>query len=240
MTAIHQNFIAGEWTGANAVENINPSNTDEVVGLYAQGNASDVKQAVAAARAAFPAWSRSSILERHAILKKAGEEIIARKEELGSLLAREEGKTLPEAIGETVRAGQIFEFFAGESLRLARRGATVRAAQCHRRDHPGATWCRGHHNALEFSNCDSRLENCAGPLLWEYGRVQAGRARSGMRMGNRQYSGPSRASKGVLNLVMGKGGEVGQAMLDSPKSRGHQFHRFCADWKASCSRVNRA
>ncbi|MQX78775.1 aldehyde dehydrogenase family protein, partial [Sinorhizobium medicae] len=63
--------------------------------------------------------SRSGILERHAILKKTADEILARKDELGRLLSREEGKTLAEGIGETVRAGQIFEFFAGETLRLA-------------------------------------------------------------------------------------------------------------------------
>lgn len=51
----------------------------------------DVQQAISAARAAFPAWSRSGIMQRHAILKKAGDEIMARKDELGSLLLREEG-----------------------------------------------------------------------------------------------------------------------------------------------------
>ncbi|THA56019.1 aldehyde dehydrogenase family protein, partial [Ensifer adhaerens] len=75
--------------------------------------------AIAAAKAAFPAWSRSGILERHAILRKTADEILARKDELGKLLSREEGKTLAEGIGETVRAGQIFDFFAGECLRLA-------------------------------------------------------------------------------------------------------------------------
>lgn len=115
---IYQNLIAGEWVGSDASKNINPSDTNDVVGMYAQGNAEDAKQAIAAAKAAFPAWSRSGILERHAILRKASDEILARKEELGALLAREEGKILPEAIGEVTRAAQIFDFFAGEALRL--------------------------------------------------------------------------------------------------------------------------
>src|SRR5690606_7554158 len=68
---------------------------------------------------AFPAWSRSGIQQRHDILKTAADEVMRRKEELGRLLAREEGKTLPEAIGETVRAAHILNFFAGETLRLA-------------------------------------------------------------------------------------------------------------------------
>jgi alpha-ketoglutaric semialdehyde dehydrogenase len=79
----------------------------------------DVETAIAAAKAAFPAWSRSSIQLRHDALKRIGDEILARKEELGRLLAREEGKTLAEGIGETVRAGQIFLFFSGEALRMA-------------------------------------------------------------------------------------------------------------------------
>ena len=93
--ALHQNLIAGEWTGADPIANINPSDTNEVVGEYARGTAQDMKDAIAAAKAAFPVWSRSGILERHAILKKTGDEILARKEELGALLSREEGKTLP-------------------------------------------------------------------------------------------------------------------------------------------------
>ncbi len=116
---IHQNLIAGEWVGKQGSENINPSDTKNVVGVYAQASADDAKAAIAAAKAAFPAWSRSGILERHAILKKTADEILARKEELGRLLSQEEGKTLPEGIGETIRAAQIFDFFAGETLRLA-------------------------------------------------------------------------------------------------------------------------
>jgi aldehyde dehydrogenase (NAD+) len=82
-----------------------------------------VQAAVAAAAAAFPAWSTSGIQARSDALDKIGTEILARKAELGELLAREEGKTLPEAIGEVGRAGQIFKFFAGECLRLT--GETV-------------------------------------------------------------------------------------------------------------------
>ncbi|MCV3735720.1 aldehyde dehydrogenase family protein, partial [Rhizobium sp. TRM96647] len=67
---IHQNLIAGEWVGSDAIKNINPSNTNDVVGEYARASADDAKAAIAAAKAAFPGWSRSGILERHAILKK--------------------------------------------------------------------------------------------------------------------------------------------------------------------------
>ncbi len=87
---LHKNLIAGEWVSGDASANINPSNTSDVVGDYARASAEDTKSAIAAAKAALPTWSRSGILERHAILKKVGDEIIARREELGRLLAREE------------------------------------------------------------------------------------------------------------------------------------------------------
>ena len=119
MEDLHRNLIDGEWVGGEAVPNINPSNTNEVVGQYARATADDVQRAIAAAKAAAPGWSRSGLLERHSILSKTAHEIFARKEELGALLSREEGKTLPEGIGEATRAGHIFEFFAGEALRLA-------------------------------------------------------------------------------------------------------------------------
>ena len=115
---LHANLIDGEWVEGEAVPNVNPANTAEVVGHYARATADDAERAIAAAKAAFPAWSRSGPLERHAVLRKAADEITARKEEIGRLLSREEGKTLAEGIGETVRAAQIFDFFAGECLRL--------------------------------------------------------------------------------------------------------------------------
>jgi alpha-ketoglutaric semialdehyde dehydrogenase len=114
------NYIGGEWiAGAAWAPNRNPSDLGDVIGEYAQADAPQTNAAVAAARGAFPAWSVSSIQDRANMLDKAGSDILARKDEIGRLLAREEGKTLPEGIGETVRAGHIFKFFAGEALRLS-------------------------------------------------------------------------------------------------------------------------
>jgi acyl-CoA reductase-like NAD-dependent aldehyde dehydrogenase len=119
MNAFH-NYIAGEWVaGASATPNRNPSNVADVIGEYAQADATQTRTAIAAAKAAFPAWATGSIQERSNILDRAGTEILARKDELGRLLSREEGKTLPEGIGEAMRAGQIFKFFAGEVLRAS-------------------------------------------------------------------------------------------------------------------------
>ncbi|RYF70114.1 MAG: aldehyde dehydrogenase family protein, partial [Comamonadaceae bacterium] len=114
------NLINGEWVAGKAYSpNVNPSNLADVLGQYTQGDAAQVDAAVAAATAAFPAWATGSIQARSDALDKIGTEILARKEELGTLLAREEGKTKAEGMGEAARAGQIFKFFAGECLRLS-------------------------------------------------------------------------------------------------------------------------
>ncbi len=118
MAQLHQNYINGEWAKApGGAPNINPSNVADVVGDYARADEAQARSAIAAARAAFPAWSRGSIQARADLLDKVGAEILARKDELGTLLAREEGKTKPEAVGEAMRAGYLFKFFAGEVVR---------------------------------------------------------------------------------------------------------------------------
>jgi len=221
--ALHQNLIAGEWTGGDAIPNINPSDTNEVVGEYARGTAEDMKNAIAAAKAAFPAWSRSGILERHAILRKTSDEILARKDELGALLSREEGKTLPEGIGEVIRAAQIFDFFAGETLRLT--GETVPSAR------PGI--------GVEITREPIGVVGVITP--WNFPiAIPAWKIAPALCYGNTVVFKPAelvpgsawaivdilhRAGlpKGVLNLVMGKGSVVGQAMLDSADLAGLTF-----------------
>ena len=119
-TAPYRNYVAGEWVAGAAVTlNRNPSDLTDVIGEYAQADAAQARAAIAAAKQAFPGWASGNIQERANILDRAGNEILARKDELGRLLSREEGKTRPEGIGEAARAGNIFKFFAGEALRLA-------------------------------------------------------------------------------------------------------------------------
>ncbi|OAM74349.1 aldehyde dehydrogenase family protein [Devosia elaeis] len=216
MTDLHKNLIDGEWVGSDGAENINPSNINEVVGVYARASAEETKQAIAAAKAAFPAWSRSGILERHAILSKTSQEILARKQELGELLSREEGKTLPEGIGEVTRAAQIFDFFAGETLRLA--GEILPSAR------PGLT--------VEITREPVGVVGIITP--WNFPiAIPAWKIAPALCYGNTVVIKPAdlvpgstwaivdilqRAGlpKGVLNLVMGRGSVVGQTMLDSP------------------------
>jgi aldehyde dehydrogenase (NAD+) len=216
MTELHRNLIAGEWVGGDAVPNINPSDTNDVVGNYARATKADAEAAIAAAKAAFPAWSRSGLIERHAVLRKAADEITARKEEIGRLLSGEEGKTLAEGIGETVRAAQIFDFFAGEALRLS--GEAIPSVR------PGI--------GVEVTREAVGVVGIITP--WNFPiAIPAWKIAPALCYGNTVVFKPAdlvpgcswaivdilhRAGlpKGVLNLVMGRGSVVGQAMLDSP------------------------
>ncbi|MBH0239487.1 aldehyde dehydrogenase family protein, partial [Methylobrevis albus] len=220
---LHQNLIDGAWVGGEGVANINPSDTNDVVGEYARASKDDALAAIAAAKAAFPKWSRSGILERHQILRKTADEILARKDELGRLLSREEGKTLAEGIGETVRAAQVFDFFAGEVLRLA--GEAIPSVR------PGV--------GIEVTREPVGVVGIITP--WNFPiAIPAWKIAPALAYGNTVVFKPAelvpgcawaivdilhRAGlpKGVLNLVMGKGSVVGQAMLDSPDVTAQTF-----------------
>jgi acyl-CoA reductase-like NAD-dependent aldehyde dehydrogenase len=217
MNAILKNFIAGDWVeGAGVSRNINPSNTNDVVGEYAKTDKAQTVQAIAAAKAAFPAWSRSTPQERFDALNRVSAEILARKDELGRLLAREEGKTLPEAIGEVGRAGQIFAFFAGEALRLSgEKGASVR---------PGVD--------VEITREAVGIVGLITP--WNFPiAIPAWKIAPALCYGNTVVFKPaeivpgsahalaeiiarSGIPAGVFNLVMGSGSVVGQTMIEHP------------------------
>jgi aldehyde dehydrogenase (NAD+) len=118
-TQILKHFIGGERVSGDALrDSENPSDTGDIVASYPQAAAAEVDAAVRAAHKAFPAWSEASPEFRSDLLDKIGELILQRREEIGRLLSREEGKTAAEGIGEVTRAGRIFKYFAGEALRL--------------------------------------------------------------------------------------------------------------------------
>jgi aldehyde dehydrogenase (NAD+) len=212
---MHKNLINGEWVeGARASRNINPSDTRDVIGEYAQADAAQAREAVAAARAAFGNWQHSTPQQRFDILDAAGTEILARRAELGDLLAREEGKTLPEAIGEVVRAGNIFKFFAGEALRVG--GDVVASVR------PGV--------GVEVVREPLGVVGLITP--WNFPiAIPAWKLAPALAFGNTVVMKPAdlvpgsawaladilqRAGlpKGVFNLVMGRGSEVGAVLLD--------------------------
>ena len=119
--ALKPNLIGGEWVeGAEAQDDLNPSDLNDVVGSYARADRALAEQAIAAAKAAFPAWSRSTPQQRFDLLDAAGDEILKRKAGARrAALARGGQDRCADGIGEAARAGQIFKFFAGEALRLA-------------------------------------------------------------------------------------------------------------------------
>ena len=219
-----KNLIGGEWlAGPRVSRNINPSDTRDVVGEFAQADPDQARQAIAAAAQAQPAWGLSTPQQRFDILDAAGAEILARKAELGDLLAREEGKTLPEAIGEVARAGNIFKFFAGEALRVG--GDVVASVR------PGV--------GVEVTREPVGVVGLITP--WNFPiAIPAWKVAPALAFGNAVVLKPAdlvpgsawaladilhraRLPAGVFNLVMGRGSEVGQVLLDDPRVNAISF-----------------
>ena len=219
-----KNLIGGEWVeGPRVSRNINPSDTRDLVGEFAQADAAQARQAIAAASQAQGAWGLSTPQQRFDILDAAGAEILSRKAELGDLLAREEGKTLPEAIGEVARAGNIFKFFAGEALRTG--GEVVPSVR------PGV--------GVEVTREPVGVVGLITP--WNVPiAIPAWKVAPALAFGNAVVLKPAdlvpgsawaladilhRAGlpAGVFNLVMGRGSEVGQVLLDDPRVNAISF-----------------
>ncbi|MDE0419001.1 MAG: aldehyde dehydrogenase family protein [bacterium] len=224
VTGVRPNFIAGSWReGADALENVNPSDTRDIVGTYARASAHDVEDAVSAAKAAFPHWAQGPAGTRAEVLDAIGTEIIARKDELGDLLAREEGKTLPEAVAEALRAGQIFKYFSAESYRAE--GATYRSLR------PGVT--------LEVRREPLGVVGAITP--WNFPlAIPAWKIAPALAFGNTVVFKPAglvpgsawalaeiiaRAGlpAGAFNLLMGQGADVGAALAAHPDVAGVTF-----------------
>lgn len=223
-TEVFGNLIEGEWrVGRSSFTSINPSNTDDVLGDFTEAEEDDVAAAINAASNAFSDWKRLGVQARSDILERAASETLSRKDELGFLLAREEGKSLPEAVGEAVRAGQILRYFAGEVLRnrgdvnqSVRPGVEVLIT----REPIGVIGIITPWNfplaipawkiapALAYGNCvvfkpAELVPRCAWALVDILHRAGL--------------------PPGVLNLVMGKGSIVGEAITRSPLVQGVSF-----------------
>jgi len=217
MAVTFKHYINGRWeTGVTLGVSENPSDLADVVGEFARADAAQTESAIRAAADARAAWADSTPQRRFEVLDFVGTELLARKDELGTLLAREEGKTLPEAVAEVARAGQIFKFFAGEALRVpgeklasVRPGVEVEIT----REPVGvvaliAPWnfpfaipawkiapalCYG--NTVVFKPAEL-VPGCA----WALAEIIS---RSGL-------------PAGAFNLVLGSGRLVGQTLVDSP------------------------
>ena len=217
MTTAFANLIDGRpIDSTDRSTDINPSNLGDVVGEFARASTRDVETAIAAARTAFPRWSRTSPQERFDILDRAGTEILARKDELGRLLSREQGKPLADGIGEAARAGAIFKFFAGEALRTG--GEVVPSVR------PGL--------GVEITREPVGVVGLIAP--WNFPiAIPAWKIAPALAYGNCVVFKPaelvpgsawalaeilSRAGlpAGAFNMVMGRGSVIGQALIDHP------------------------
>lgn len=216
MTERRANFIGGEWIeGSDWSENRSPSDVSDLIGQFAQGTARNVDDAVQAARAALPVWSRAH-QDRGDLLDRVGDRLMARKDELGELLSREEGKTLAEGKGEVERAARVFKFFAGEALRGG--GDLINGAR------PTV--------AVEARREPVGVVGLITP--WNFPiAIPAWKAAPALAYGNTVVMKPADlvpasawaladimrdcgAPAGVFNLVMGKGSVVGEALLNHP------------------------
>jgi alpha-ketoglutaric semialdehyde dehydrogenase len=217
MATAFLNLIDGQPVdSSDRTSDINPSNVSDVVGEFARATPDDVARAIASARQAFKKWSLSTPQERFDILDRAGTEILARKEELGRQLSREQGKPLADGIGEAGRAGAIFKYFAGEAVRIrgdkldsVRPGVEVEVT----REPVGVVGIITPWNfplaipawkiapALAFGNCVVfKPAELAPASPWTIVDILQ---RAGL-------------PAGVLNLVMGQGSKLGAALVGSP------------------------
>ncbi len=221
---MHKNLIAGRWLDGTGVrENLSPSDTTDLVGLYAQASAEDTHTAITAAEWAQPLWAAKSPQQRADALDFIGSEILLRRQELGTLLAREEGKTVAEGIGEVVRAGQIFKFFAGEALRI--QGEHLDSIR------PG----------IEVDVLRQPVGVIGIIAPWNFPiAIPAWKIAPALAYGNAVVFKPAdlvpgsawalseiihRAGlpDGTFNLVMGRGSVVGQTLVESPRVKALSF-----------------
>ena len=224
------NLIDGQWlAGSTATPNVNPSNTSDVIDEFAQadraaGRGGDrrrpqgVSQVVAGERQV-----------RADILDQIGNEILARKEELGTLLSREEGKT-QAGRHRRGRARRLhLQVLRGRGDARARRARALGAARDRRRDHARADGRRRHDHAVELPDRDPRVEDRAGAGLRQLRGVQAGRSRARLRLGARRDHLAHRPASGRVQPRHGTRLGGRRRDRDVARRRRDQLHRLGGD-----------
>ena len=213
---MHKNYIAGEWiAGETAIENRNPSDVTDIIGSYAQASTAQLDTAFDAARAAQKIWSRTGLEARQTILMQIGNALIARADELGELLSREEGKPRAEGRGEVYRAGQFFTYYAAEVLRQigdnadsvrpdieidVRRDPVGVVAVVSPWNFPTATAVWKIAPALAFGNA----------IIWKPANLVPASA-----VALAEIIASTDLPAGLFNLVMGAGSSIGDALVTS-------------------------
>ena len=211
------NYIAGQWVEGNgSIVNINPSDTSEVIDDYTSTTADQFEQAVQSAVLAQKEWEKVGIEKKSQILIKIGDELIQKSNELGELLSREEGKPLAEGIGEVFRAGQQFQYYGAECLRLY--GERIPSTR------PGFQ--------VEISREPLGVIGIISP--WNFPiAIPAWKAAPAMMCGNAVILKPASLTagsaialteiisnqdipKGLFNLVLGSGSDIGNKIATHP------------------------
>ena len=247
--AFHRNYVDGAWRdGDGTFEVRSPIDSQMVVGTFARGTATDVDDAVAAARSAQPAWAATPWRERVAIVKRAGDLISERLMDYSALMAIEVGKNRIEALGEVEESADLLRYYA----------STMEANDGY--DHPmdnlgdAAVHTR---SVLRPHGVFAVISPFNFPMA-----LSAGPTGAALLAGNTVVFKPSTASPllavklieayidagvpaGAVNLVMGPGETVGQTLQDHPGIDGivftgsyevgmRLFHSFSKTWPRPC------
>ncbi|MCX6543842.1 MAG: aldehyde dehydrogenase family protein [Acidobacteria bacterium] len=223
------NLIDGRFVaGRGWIEDRNPADTRELVGLFARGSADDMRAAVDAAARAFPAWAGMPAPGRGECLFRAAEILDASFELLATDMTREEGKTLPEARGEVRRAINIFRYFGGEG---ARQPGLLAPSERDR----------------VFSFAIRKPLGVVGLITpWNFpSAIPAWKLAPALVAGNTVVLKPASAAPlsswrlvdalvkagvpaGVVNFVAGPGRELGHALVEADPTRAVSFTGSCA------------
>ncbi len=212
------NYIAGEWVaGVSEIENRNPSDLSDLIGMFAQASTDQLDATLMQAQKAQAEWAAYGIERKYNVLMAIGTEMMQRAEELGILLAREEGKPLAEGKGEVYRAGQFFTYYAAETLRQmgdtadsvrdgieidVRREPVGVVAVISPWNFPTATASWKIAPALCYGNA----------VVWKPANVTPASAVALVEIISRQD-----IPKGLVSLVMGAGSAIGQRLVESSK-----------------------
>ncbi|MEO0636131.1 MAG: aldehyde dehydrogenase family protein [Pseudomonadota bacterium] len=224
MTIETRNLVAGDWQdGDGTVANVNPSDVSDILGHHAHATAAQLDLAVEGAVAAQRVWWAAGIQKRHDVLMAIGTEMMARAEEIGRIISREEGKPLAEGKGEVYRAGQFFTYFAAETLRqIGDQAESVRPGIeiDVRREPVGVVGIISPWNfpvatpswkiapALAFGNA----------VIWKPANLTPASAAAVAEIINRQD-----VPKGLISVLAGPGAVIGQRMVEHPGIKAISF-----------------
>ncbi|MBI4483365.1 MAG: aldehyde dehydrogenase family protein [Acidobacteria bacterium] len=222
----YRNLINGRWvtsSSTRSVRNLNPADTTEVLGVVPLSTGQDVEAAVRAAQEALEGWRETPAPQRGQIVARAAQLLTARKEEVARALTREEGKTVSESLGEVLKSINVLDYMAGEGRRLA--GETLPSELTN-------NFCYTIRQPLGVVAVITPWNFPVCIPCWKIAPALVG--------GNTVIFKPSTLTPwtatllveifteagvppGVLSLVIGSGGTVGEALVNHPLVRAVSF-----------------